>query len=303
MIIDEKFETAYAPCYNSHQDTDGDKASNYSCMSGNGTQAQDFYGKIHGCKVVRWELDNGEQVGRCIMYEWNGRRHFIRIYGRFEYHRTMINMLEAQMKEGDMFGRRFAIDDIKLETDMDWDTNAMYLDGDCYGLRNEGDNWYMVANNYDTDCKTTSGETLESLVEDYCTCERCGRRRANDDGIWVGDYFYCDSECAEEDGWRCCERCGEWVSENDAIWVEGVGYYCSESCAERAGYGHDTYYGEWVDASDLGQTENREYYTTKAGAAEYYGVEEDEVEWCSENACWIKKEKQNEGEENGIQEQ
>lgn len=305
MVIDTDFNKAYSPYYTSHQDTDGDKASNYSCMSGEGDRAQYFYGKIHGCKVVRWELADGEQVGRCLMYEWNGRRHFIRIYGRYEYHRTMINMLEAQMKEGDLFGRNIKINDIKLKTDMDWDTEAMYLDGNYYGLRNEGDDWYMVADKYDTDCKTTSGETLESLVEDMSTCERCGRRRANGDGIWIEDYFYCDSECAEEDGWRCCERCGEWVHEDDAIWVEGVGYYCCAECANRAGYYFDNYNNEWKDQDDLGETDDGRYYTTREGAADYYGVDEDEVEWDSNNGWWKRpeQEQQTKGEENGVQEQ
>lgn len=297
MVIDRKFNVAYSPYYSSHQDTDGDKASNYSCMSGEGERAQEFYGKIHGCKVVRWETDDGEQVGRCLMYEWKGRRHFIRIYGRYEYHRTMINMLEAQMKEEDIFGRNKEITDIKLKTDMSWDTEVMYLDGNYYGLRNEGDEWYMVAGNYDTDCKTTSGDSLESLIEDTNTCERCGRRVNNDDGIWIDDYLYCDSDCAEEDGWRCCERCGEWERENEAIYVEGVGYYCCASCANRAGYEYDNYHEEWVEQEDLGDTDDGNYYTTKEGAADYYGVDEDEVEWDGDNSCWKRPEQEQKQEQ------
>lgn len=279
MVIDTDFKTAYDPYYNNHQDTDGDKASNYSCMSGEGKRAQEFYGKINGCKVVRWETKDGEQVGRCIMYEWNGKRHFIRIYGRFEYHRTMINMLEAQMNEGDLFGRNKAIEDIKLSTNMNYDTNTMYLDGNRYGLKDEGGNFYMVADKYDCDCKTTGGDSLESLLEDSATCEHCGRRSSTDDGIWINDYFYCDAECAEADGWRCCERCGEWEHEDDSIYVEGAGYYCCETCARNAGYDYDDYNNEWTDAGNLGETADGRYRTTQAGAADYYNVDEDQVEW------------------------
>ena len=299
MVIDTDFKTAYDEYYNNHQDTDGDKASNYSCMSGEGTRAQEFYGKIHGCKVVRWETDDGEQVGRCIMYEWNGRRHFIRIYGRFDYHRTMINMLEEQMKEEDLFGRNKAIEDIKLSTDMNYDTNTMYLDGNRYGLKDEGGNFYMVADKYDCDCKTTGGDSLESLLEDGSVCDHCGRRRANDDGIWIHDYFYCDSECAEADGWRCCERCGEWEKEDDCIWVEGAGYYCCESCARSAGYDYDDYNNEWTDAGELGPTADGRYITTREGAADYYNVEEDMVEWDDDH--WVNLEEktaERKGEEN-----
>lgn len=304
MIIDTQFDKAYAPNYNMHQDTDGDKASNYSCMSGNGELAQLFYGGIHGCKVVRWELDDGTQVGRCIMYEWKGQRHFIRIYGQYEYHRTMINMLEAQMNEGDLFGRNCKIKDIKLSTDFDYDTRTLYLDGNYYGLKEIDGQFYMVADNFDCDCKTTSNDTIEDQLEDYCTCDNCGRRRSNDDGIWIDDYFYCDSGCAEEAGWRCCEHCGDWAHEDDAVWIEGVGYYCCSECANNAGYNYDNYNNEWVDDGDLGDTDDGCYITTKYGAANYYGVEEDEVEWDEENQCWKRPEQEqtNEGEENGVQE-
>lgn len=293
MIIDEDFKTAYDPIYQSHQDTDGDKASNYSCMSGYGNEAEEFYGKINGCHVVRWELEDGTQVGRCIMYEWKGQRHFIRIYGLYEYHRTMINMLEAQMKEGDLFGRNKKIEDIRLRTTMDWETEAMYLDGNHYGLLENNGDFYMVADKYDLDCKTTGQESLESLLEDTSVCEHCGRRYSNDDGYWVNDYFYCCAECANKDGWYQCERCGEWVHEDDAIIINGD-YYDCETCAERAGYKYDDYYNEWCDEDDLGNTDDGEYLTTKSGAADYYEVDEDEVEWDDDNNCWKRPEKEEE---------
>jgi hypothetical protein len=300
MIIDTDFKKAYDPIYSSHQDTDGDKASNYSCMSGLGTNAQNFYGKIHGCKVVRWQTKDGEQVGRCIMYEWKDRRHFIRIYGEYPYHRTMINMLEAQMTENDLFGRNKKIDDIQLATDIDYDTKVMYLDGNCYGLRDKNGKWYVVADDYDFDCKTTSENTLGEELDDTSVCERCGRRQSSDDGYWIDDYFYCCEDCAHEDGWYQCERCGEWVHEDDMIEIDG-NIYCSSSCAERAGYRHDNYYDEWISECDIGETDDRRYNTSREGAAEYYGVDADEVEWDTNNACWkrpIKEEEETNQEQN-----
>ena len=301
MIIDENFKKAYDPCYQSHQDTDGDKASNYSCMSYEGTRAQEFYGKINGCHVVRWETKDGEQIGRCIMYEWEGKRHFIRIYGLYPYHRTMINMLEAQMKEGDLFGRNVKLDGIKLPTTMDDETALMYLDGNRYGLREENGTWYMVADKYDIDSKTTGGETIEEMLEDTCNCEHCGRRYSTDDGYWVFDNFYCCTECAHEDGYYECERCGEWVHEDDAIVING-NYYCCETCAHNAGYEYDNYNEEWTDQDELGETDDGRYYTTKYGASDYYGVDEDEVEWDCEKYCW-KRPAQEETEEQEQNEQ
>ena len=296
MIIDRDFKKAYRPTYNLHQDTDGDKASNYSCMSGNGEAAENFYGMIPGCYVVRWQTKDGEQVGRCIMYEWEGKRHFIRIYGRYEYHRTMINMLEAQMKEGDLFGRDKKLEGIKLPTNMDEDTEMMYLDGNRYGLKYEEETWYLVADKYDTDCKTTSGDTLETVMYDTSECEKCGRRRSNDDGIWINDCFYCCSDCARDDGYIECERCGRWEHEEDAIYVDN-NWYCDSECAERAGYGYDSFNDEWTDDNDLGYTEDKEYYTTREGAANFYDVNESDIEWCCENACWINTCKQEEKDE------
>lgn len=285
MIIDRDFKTAYDEVYNNHQDTDGDKASNYSCMSGNGTEAENFYGLIDGCYVVRWQTKDGEQVGRCIMYEWDGKRHFIRIYGKYEYHRTMINILEAQMKEGDIFGRDKILEGIKLKTKMDWDTPTMYLDGNRYGLKEEDGEWFLVAGKYDTDCKTTSGETLAELAEGTSVCEHCGRRRPNDDGTWVYDNFYCCDSCAYDDGWTTCERCGEWLGEEDGITTSTGERYCCKSCARNAGYDYDTYNESWESKDDLAETEDEKYYTTQEGAAEYYQVGIDSIEY--ENGYWV----------------
>lgn len=296
MIIDRDFKKAYNEIYNNHQDTDGDKASNYSCMSGNGQEAENFYGLIDGCYVVRWQTKDGEQVGRCIMYEWEGKRHFIRIYGKYEYHRTMINMLEAQMKQGDMFGRDKKLEGIKLKTTMDWETSAMYLDGDRYGLKEEDGEWFLVADNYDTDCKTTSGETLADYSDCTSVCEHCGTRESNDNGVWIYDNFYCCDSCARKDGWDTCERCGEWLGEEDGITTSTGERYCHESCARNAGYDYDSYNEEWVPKDDLAETDDEEYYTTQEGAAEYYQVGVDSIEY--EDGCWVNTYKTEEETEN-----
>jgi hypothetical protein len=202
------------------------------------------------------------------------------------------------MREGDLFGRKSKLDGIKLPTYMNDDTEMMYLDGNRYGLRNEDDKWYLVADDYDTDCKTTSGERLETVTYDSSTCEECGHRRNNEDGIWIGDYFYCCEECAERAGYVRCDRCGRWEHTDDAVFVDD-NWYCDSECAERAGYGYDTYNEEWTLSEDLGYTEQKEFYTTREGAASFYDVDENDIEWCAENACWIntyKPEEENETE-------
>ena len=237
MIIDTDFKRAYDPIYHGCMSTDGDLATEESCMSGRGIEAKSFYGGIHGCKVARFEVEDGTQVGRCIVYEYNGIRHFIRIYGRGSYHRTMLNLIKDNMKEDDLFGRNESIKGMRLETDWDSDTLNMYLDGNQYGITRTEDDW-VVTTNYEYDGKSTSDERIGFVYEegDYCTCEHCGRRIDRDDTYWCGDYTYCDSDCAAADGWTWCERCGEAIWEDDGIRTTDGNVYCCESCANRDDY-------------------------------------------------------------------
>lgn len=262
MVIDRNFEKAYNPIYNDHQDTDGDKASNYSCMSGRGSEAQEFYGGIHGCSVVRFETDDGKQVGRCIMYEYKGQRHFIRIYGLYDYHRTMINLLQNEMKPDDLFGRNECIDGMELETDWDWDTHLMYLDGNHYGYREiqDGDKTkFIVGTNYNHDCKTTNEGTIGDDDDDYYVCDHCGHRVHSDDAFFVDDYIFCSTSCANEEGWYACDRCGEWVHEDDGFWIDD-NFYCDDDCAEADGNRRCENCGEWHSKDDMLELGDANYY-------------------------------------------
>ena len=292
MVIDTDFKKAYDPIYNNHQDTDGDKASNYSCMSGQGECAQQFYGGIHGCKVVRWETDKGDQVGRCIMYEYNGQRHFVRIYGIYDYHRTMLNMLQNEMHENDIFGRGCCIRDMELETDWTPETESMYLDGP-YGVKrcedkNEDGNWEtkykVVEHNWDFDCNSTAHETLEYEEDEYYTCEHCGERVHQDDVWWCGDNTYCSEECANNDGWYRCQWCDEWEYEDDGVWVDDSEYfYCCDTHAEEAGYRRCENCGEWHHKDRMIEIEDNWYCdedcANKCGLYQCAHC----GEWCSES--------------------
>lgn len=257
MIIDTDFKKAYEPSYHGCITTDGDLASEESCMSVRGSEAQLFYGGILGCKVVRFETADGKQVGRCIMYEYNNIRHFIRIYGRGSYHRTMLNLIKDNMKVNDLFGRNESIKGLRLETDWDSDTPNMYLDGARYGITQTEDGW-VVTTDYEYDGKSTSDETIGYVYEegDYCTCEHCGRRVDRDDAYWCGDYAYCDSDCASADGWTWCERCCAEMLEVDAIRTEDGNVYCCELCAERDGYYRCPECHEFVYKDDFRSSED-----------------------------------------------
>lgn len=264
MVIDRDFKKAYDPIYNDHQDTDGDKASNYSCMSGRGTSAQEFYGGIHGCSVVRFETEDGKQVGRCIVYEYQGQRHFIRIYGLYDYHRTMLNLLTNEMKSDDLFGRNECIDGMELETDWTDDTPNMYLDGENYGWtrdwRDNHEHYHIVADDYDNDGKSTSNGTIGEDEDDYYTCDNCGHRVHQDDVYYCGDYVFCSLDCAHEEGWYACDRCGEWLQERDGLWVEDDNFYCDDGCARADGCRMCEHCGEWHGRDDMLEPESGTYY-------------------------------------------
>lgn len=257
MIIDTDFKKAYEPIYHGCMSTDGDLATEESCMSGRDTEADLFYGGIHGCKVVRFETEDGAQVGRCIMYEYNDIRHFIRIYGRGSYHRTMLNLIKDNMKEHDLFGRNESIKGLRLDTDWDSDTPNMYLDGARYGITQTEDGW-VVTTEYEYDGKSTRDESIGCVYEegDYCTCERCGCRVDSDDAYWCGDYSYCDSDCASADGWTWCERCGEAIWEDNGIRTEDGNVYCCASCANRDDYYKCPECGRFVYTDNLYSSED-----------------------------------------------
>ena len=267
MIIDKKFDIAYAPEYRAGAVYEGDLCSSSSCMSCRGDgQASSFYGKIPCCSVVRFERD-GEQVGRCIMYEWKGKRHFIRIYGKPEYLPKMYKLLKAELKPGDLFGRQQCLNDLVERTNITDESTNMYLDGCYYGMvrsKDENDNavYTMCTESTkqkvieETDgcysgMKSTSGETLGEIFEPeesniVGTCDNCGVTIYEDDDeyIWIDDNLYCCSDCAHEAGYECCEKCGEWGWRDDGVSTDDA-WYCCEECANRDGYYKCEVCGKW----------------------------------------------------------
>lgn len=257
MIIDKKFDIAYEPEYEGCFVTDGDAATDNSCMSCRGDEAQQFYGNIDGCYVARFETEDGEQVGRCIVYEYKGQRHFIRVYAKPLYQRTALNLIKEEMKENDLFGRDKKIEGLSLKADWDDDTPNMYLDGSNYGVSHTSDGWF-VTTAYDYDCKSTRSGTLADEFEEYdAICEHCGRRVYDtDDGYWIDDYYYCCSSCAEADGYRECENCGDWIHEDEAIITSDDKIFCCERCAERHSYYKCYECGRWHYEDDFRSSED-----------------------------------------------
>ena len=284
MTIDGNFEIAYEPDYDDDFCIDGDLVTGRSCMSGMGEYAQEFYGGIRGCSVVRFENKEGEQVGRCIMYEYNGVRHFIRIYAYRDYARCALRLLRKEMKEGDLFGRTEAIPNMCLSTDWGNETHTMYLDGCYYGVNV---NEMTVVNerdrHRDLDFKTTGNEEFCEYLADcgWRQCEGCGEFR-EDDGVYIDDYWYCCEDCAQSAGCVECANCGHWhSSDEDGYYARNGDWFCDEDCLESGGYRLCNECGEVVDEDDAINIDG--YYYCNEDCARADGWEQ-----CSKCDEWFK---------------
>jgi len=280
FVIDENFADAYEPTYDENLYID-DLVTSQSCMSCRPDDAESFYGNIEGCHVMRF-LKDGKNVGRCIMYEYEGIRHFIRIYCKPEYQRDCLYTLRKQLKEGDLFGRDESIHGIKLKCNFDDSTNSMYLDGGDYGLAVEDGKIYMVDDDYNYDGKSTYEGSLEYVLEDYNIhrCYSCGdwvtgRCAIHDD---EEERWYCCESCAEEDGFVQCDYCGDWCRPHVDI---DSHHYCSSSCAREDGYVrcHDT--DDWISEDDAFFVDDYAYSSEE-------GARKDGWEKCVECGEWVR---------------
>lgn len=258
MIIDRDFEKAYGASYSGFTTTDGDLATNSSCMSGTPHVAELFYGGIPCCKVARFEDMDGNQVGRCIVYDDGTNRHFIRVYGKGEYHRSMINAIRDEMRPGDKFGRNEEPLDILVETTWDDKTPTMYVDGK-YGIYEKNGKYWFASDHYDmTKVDITDNRSLWAFVN-AIICDYCENAiDSEDDVITIGDRTYCCEDCAREAGYERCEYCGDWIYADNAIHVsvkaDGYRYtnhYCCEDCAERDGCVQCANCDKWIDEGDV----------------------------------------------------
>lgn len=280
LIIDRKFALAYETDYDDSNVLEGDLVTGDSCMSGRGDEAQEFYGNIDGCYVVRFENDEGEQVARCLMYEYNGIRHFIRLYALRDYQCKAYELLRAEMKEGDLIGRETQIPGLKLSCHFDETTPCMYLDGKRYGFMIEDGELFMVNTedySYFTHCKTTG---TDSLFDEYevCRCDHCGG--LCQDPYNIDDNHYCSEECARADGYTKCEHCDTWINvDNDEHYVAPNGdVYCSLYCLHYDDLEVCAHCGEVYqkDKNEISDTASIDYFCSQE-CAENHGLVKDEI--------------------------
>lgn len=239
MIIDRQFDLAYDTDYDDSNVLEGDLVTGDSCMSGRGDAAQAFYGNIDGCYVARFENDEGEQVARCLMYEYNGIRHFIRLYALRDYQCKAYELLRAETKEGDLIGRETQIPGLRLKCNFDDETPCMYLDGKKYGFAIVEGDIYMVNTNdfsYFTHCKTTDDDRFFEEYE-IVRCDHCGE--LCQDPYNIDDNHYCSEDCVRAAGYVKCEHCNTWINIDygDEHYITPNGdVYCSLYCLHQEGF-------------------------------------------------------------------
>ena len=256
MVIDRNFEIAYEPSYDdSNSVLDGDFVCGYSCMSGRGADAQAFYGGIEGCSVARFEDADGNQVGRCIIYEYNGQRHFIRLYAKRDYQNKANMLIKAEMRDGDIRGRNECIEGLCLRTNWDEHTTNMYLDGNSYGAEII-DGELCVDTNYSYSLKSASDDYLFEKIGIH-RCAHCGKLHRC---FYAYQDYYCSAACARADGLIKCDECGQWFRKDDGVVIDAKHQYCCSSCARRNGFRQCKHCGKWGFADDMLMTLQTEYY-------------------------------------------
>lgn len=257
MTIDRDFKTAYEPIYDDNDSVlDYDCVCGYSCMSGRGDDAQKFYGAIEGCSVVRFEDADGNQVGRCLVYEYDGHRHFMRLYAKREYQNKANIMIKAMMKDGDVRGREDYIADLRLRVDWDNDTKNMYLDGP-YGISIDNDKLYLQLN-YDYMFHSTSDDYTCFEKMGVNRCSQCGRLHRC---FKVFGQYFCCAQCARDAGLVKCKYCGDWFNPlyGDHVQIDG-NWYCCDSCARSDGYRQCKHCGKWSYNDSMIHSLQQDFY-------------------------------------------
>lgn len=136
---------------------------------------------------------------------------------------------------------------------------------------------------------------------DGITCARCGREINRDDAIYCEDNeeWYCDSDCASDDGVYYCENDGAWHTEDycfyddyddcyyygepDVVTEDGHAY-CSVDNAQEAGY-RETDSGYWYREDEV-------HYCEHCGCIVHDDEWNDELECCMDCESEVRAERE-----------
>lgn len=135
-----------------------------------------------------------------------------------------------------------------------------YYKEDCYSIGGD-----LYSQNIDTELDN------ETLKEKYnmVKCDNCGALVFLDDCVQVEDYYYCDSDCAEQDGCYYCEDCETWYRDDD-YYRTGEGrticsscydnnYFTCEDCGDifHNDYGYSDDWGDYMYCESCWESHDR----------------------------------------------
>lgn len=112
-------------------------------------------------------------------------------------------------------------------------------------------------------CEDCANEYYEYIEGDFVkselttVCDFCDKRIITEDAVAIGDRYYCDDECVENDEYERCVHCDEWYERADMIYIDDE-YYCSDDCACDAGYFMCEECGIWEDNGNMYENDGRE---------------------------------------------
>jgi formylmethanofuran dehydrogenase subunit E len=143
-----------------------------------------------------------------------------------------------------------------------------YMDTFSFGSKYSSRGLVMVMTNdpCDQEFEFFSTDGGYSWINGDYTCDECGCRMDEDEGIRVGDYTYCDS-CAES--YRWCECCEQYFYRDDACYIESEDVYVCDRCLSRY-YTQCERCDEYFDSQNAITTEDGE--VCEHCADRYYSI-------------------------------
>lgn len=123
------------------------------------------------------------------------------------------------------------------------------------------------------------------------TCAHCGAiiedPDSNNTCVQIGCDYYCDGDCASNEGHTQCEDCNVWIHENHATYIERHGYVC-DGCYSRGPYHYCDECEDYFHDDDIQQDDNI-VICDRCFENHYYRCEScnnlvhsDNVSWCDD---------------------
>ena len=236
-ITDERkdMEDAYREVFH-EKDVLIDGFNGYSCMSEE-PEVGTFYYFFGARMLIFYKKNSDEIVGRMVLWPWKNRLHAYKGYVKTQYQFSAHTVVEQLRNNNTITFDAIPSDFTTTLTNMEGknpyeildeigdECRVPYIDED---LALSEDKTTLSFNGC-YECKRTDADLLYGYGKR--ACEECGDEVDEDDGVWVGDDFYC-TECA-----RRCSCCDEWYApDEDGSYTKNDGWVCERCLDEKYTY-------------------------------------------------------------------